>query len=86
MKGIMDRTSLIAFMKSTYKVDKDFNVDIQKVFPNITTDEIKHIKSLLGLNITNDIPKKIEKEIVSDSEEKKPKITKIKRNKSTVNK
>ncbi len=40
MKGIMDRTSLIAFMKSTYKVDKDFNVDIQKVFPNITTDEI----------------------------------------------
>ena len=40
MKDIMDRASLIAFMKSTYKVDKEFNIDIQEVFPDITGDEI----------------------------------------------
>jgi hypothetical protein len=41
MRDIMDRASLIAFMKSTYKVDKDFNVDIQAVFSDITAPEIE---------------------------------------------
>lgn len=41
MKDIMDRASLIAFMKSTYAQDeKQFNIDIQLVFPDINGDEI----------------------------------------------
>jgi len=42
MKDIMDRPSLIAFMKSTYSQnEKQFNVDIQEVFSTVTADEIQ---------------------------------------------
>ena len=62
--------------------------DIFKIY-NVTTDEIIHIKSLLGLNTVDKVVKRsISNKIVKDldSEEEKPKITKVKKNKSTLNK
>jgi uncharacterized protein YbdZ (MbtH family) len=42
MVGIMDRASLIAFMKSTYsKNEKQFNIDIQEVLQDVTAEEIE---------------------------------------------
>ena len=41
MKSDMDRQTLIAFMKSTYpQNDKQFNIDVQTVFPDINTSDI----------------------------------------------
>jgi len=70
------------------------NINDDKIFKylNLTNDEIKLINNIKNINndkktIKRSISKKIEKDINSDSdEEKKPKITKVKKNKSTVNK